>query len=60
MVTNEKYSPSLLERIVNGAVQPLPARLSIKITDFHGGKMSWEFKRIPVASPLPNGNLPND
>ena len=58
LATNEKYSPSLLERIIDGVLRPLPARVSIKMTDFRGGKMSWEFVRIPVVSPLPDGNPP--
>ena len=59
LATNEKYSPSLFERIIDGVLRPLPARLSVKMTDLRGGKMSWEFVRIPVVSPLPDGNPPS-
>ena len=56
--TYDKSSPSLLERVIDGVLRPLPARLSIKMTGLRGGKMSWEFVRIPVVSPLPDGNPP--
>ena len=59
LATYDKYSQSLLERMINGVLRPLPARVSIKMTDLRGGKMSWEFVRIPVASPLPDGNPPS-
>ena len=59
LATYDKSSPSLLERVIDGVLRPLPARLSIKMTDFRGGKISWEFVRVPVASSLPDGNPPS-
>ena len=59
LTTYDKSSPSLLERIIDGVLRPLPARVSIKMTDLRGGKISWEFVRVPVGSSLPDGNPPS-
>jgi len=59
LTTYDKSSPSLLERVIDGVLRPLPARVSIKMTNLRGGKISWEFVRVPVVSPLPDGNPPS-
>ena len=59
VATYDKSSPSLLERVIDGVLRPLPARASIKMTDLRGGKISWEFVRVPVVFPLPDGNPPS-
>ena len=58
MATNERYSPNLVERAIDGLLHLLPATVSIKMSDLRGGKMSWEFVHVPASSP--NGNPPTD
>jgi hypothetical protein len=57
--TYDKSAPSLLERVIDGVLRPLLARVSFKITDFRGDKISWEFVRVPAISSMPDGNSPS-
>ena len=59
MATNEKDPRNLIERAIDGLLLLLPATASLKLSDTRGGRMSWEFVRIPAVSPLPNGNPPS-
>ena len=60
MTTNQKDPRNLIERAIDGLLLLLPATASLKLSDTRGGKVSWEFVRIPAVSPLPNGNPPSD
>ena len=59
LLTNEKCSRSLLKRIIDGVLRPLPVRVLIKMINVRGGTISDESVRIPVVFPLTNGNRPS-